>query len=614
MTLIVTSPPHEDESGFGYYRRLAADNHFWSWRDVASVAGVARTRSAFFVSPDHLAGALGIEQAWSRFAALQEQASRAWRGLRRGQTDAVCPRCLEEAAYLRNHWEHAFSVACHRHHVRLLDRCDACSQPLSVHRPRIDQCPCGNDLCRMQTTPCTDAQQWLSSLIATGGQTTRGIEPTLRRVDVKALTVLVRTLCLFADPVAPPPRRNSVSPGSIAEAVELLLPLEALLKDWPNGFEAHVAERIAVGRKDARTLNNLLGQWYAHLKRACQGKALAPFLEAVIRVAARDFDGALGLDMAGEVVTRVTEHYRASEAAAALGVGRDLLVKAVKRGEVRHRTSRFGTRGLVYEVSRTEVERIQARRAEWVSEDVAAEVAGVPVSVLRNMMAAEVIASDAQWRRDLCKGGPVERKSLDDLLARLNAAVRAKPDAEQLLSWAELSSRRMGDRRAIQAAMAAASAGELVPVRRGKRIGQVQFLRAEVQSYFGTPVLEAGMSVHQLSKATGWKWESVSHWMEQGLLDSGAIRLRGQPCRVVTPEHLLRFRQTYIPLADLARALGTTSTALTTQLPGVDIVGAKPLPSGVRRGGLVRLADLARLAVVGAAHASSLAHGSEHDQ
>lgn len=42
------------------------------------------------------------------------------------------------------------------------------------------------------------------------------------------------------------------------------------------------------------------------------------------------------------------------------------------------------------------------------------------------------------------------------------------------------------------------------------------------------------------------------------------------------------------------------STALVTQLPGVLVVGARPLPNGVTRGGLVRLEDLARLAVVGA--------------
>jgi hypothetical protein len=114
--------------------------------------------------------------------------------------------------------------------------------------------------------------------------------------------------------------------------------------------------------------------------------------------------------------------------------------------------------------------------------------------------------------------------------------------------------------------------------------------------YFGTPVLEAGMSVQQLAKATGWKWESISHWMELGLLDSTSIQLRGQPCRVVSTEQLLKFRQSYLPLADLARAMGTTSTALMEQLRGLEVFGAKPLPNGARRGGLIRIADLGRMA------------------
>lgn len=601
MTLIVTFPPHEDESGFGYYRRLGAENALWGWREVAAHAGVARTRAALFSSPDHVAAELGLERAWSGLALLQEQSSRQWRGLRRAQGDAVCPQCLAEQVYLRGHWEHALVVACRHHHCLLVDRCDSCGEGLSPHRFRIEQCSCGRDLREMPSRPSTPAQHWLASLMATNGHSCGGVAPLVRRTDPMSVSLLVRTLCLFADPSAPPPRRNSVSPRTVAEGVELLAPLEKLLADWPNAFEAHVAERIAAGRPQARTLNNLLGQWYAHLKRACQEKALSPFLEAVIRVAERDFDGALGLDMAGEVVTKVTEHYRAAEAAAAIGVGRDQLIKAIKRGEVKHRTSRFGTRGLVYEVPREEIARIRALRAAWMSEAEAAEAAAVSPKVLKSMVAAEVITCDLRWRNDLYKGGPIARQSLQELLERLNADIKSKAaSGEPLMSWAELTSRRLGDQRAIQNTMAAASTGELAAVRRGTRIGSVQFRRADVQTYFGTPVLEAGMSVQHLAKATGWKWESISHWMELGLLESDNIQLRGQSCRVVAPEHLLRFRQTYIPLADLARSLGTTSTALVTQLPGVRVVGAKPLPNGVTRGGLVRLEDLARLAVVGA--------------
>jgi hypothetical protein len=68
----------------------------------------------------------------------------------------------------------------------------------------------------------------------------------------------------------------------------------------------------------------------------------------------------------------------------------------------------------------------------------------------------------------------------------------------------------------------------------------------------------------------------------------------------VLPHQLLAFRQSYIPLADLARSMGTKSSALTRLLPGVELVGAKPLPDGAMRGGLIRIADLGRLAMLGA--------------
>ena len=35
--------------------------------------------------------------------------------------------------------------------------------------------------------------------------------------------------------------------------------------------------------------------------------------------------------------------------------------------------------------------------------------------------------------------------------------------------------------------------------------------------------------------------ESIAHWIDEGLLESHEIVLRGQPCRVVMPEQLLAF-------------------------------------------------------------------------
>ena len=217
------------------------------------------------------------------------------------------------------------------------------------------------------------------------------------------------------------------------------------------------------------------------------------------------------------------------------------------------------------------------------------------------MKAASVIQSDVRWREDLMKGGPVNRQSILDLyesVQRLAQPASAADDAT--LTWAELTSRRMGDRQAIESLMQSIASGKVKAVGHARTLGEISLLRADVSQYFGTPLLEAGMSIQQLSKLTGWKRESISYWIEEGLLDSQSIMLRGQACRVVLPQHLLAFRQTYVPLADLARGMGTKSSALSRLLSGIELFGAQALPNGTARGGLVRIGDLCRLAVIGA--------------
>ncbi|CBJ36242.1 protein of unknown function [Ralstonia solanacearum CMR15] len=601
MSLVVTYAPRDDESGLGYYRRLAADNVLSNWRELAGLAGVQRTRNALLGHADFVAGQLGIESAWSHFASRQETTCRSWGRLHRGQADAVCPACLAEEGYMRHYWEHAYVTACPHHHVRLVDTCSDCGELLSPNRYHIDRCECGHDLSTLPRIASTSAQHWLSTLIASDGKQSGGAEPALRGVDIIALGQVVRTLCLFADPALPSPRRSAALPRSVAEAVDLLTPLETLLADWPAGFQSHVEKRIAAGKPDARTLNTLLGPWYIGLRKLCQSTALEPLLKIIIEVAAVRFDGALGLDSAKAMVEEVTDYVHASAAAKVIGVSVSRLHKAIQVGECAYRTRRMGTRGHVYEIPSAEVARIQQRRGGWVSGADACELAGVPPSVLEHMMEAGVVRSDVNWRQDILKGGLVEHHSILALVDRIRAAAEPTTVADdEKLVWAGLTSRRMGDRQAIQSVMQAIAEGRVKAIVRGRRLGDMVFLRTDVASYFGTPLLEAGMSIQQLSKFTGWKWESISHWIDEGLLESQSIVLRGQACRVVLPHQLLAFRQAYMPLADLARGIGTKSSALSKLLSGIELVGALRLPGGANRGGLIRIAELGRLAVLGA--------------
>lgn len=344
MSLLVTYPPNEDESGLGYYRRLAADNILSGWRELARVAGVQSSRSALLGHTDFVAEQLGLEHEWSDFASQQDLVCRSWSRLQRRQADAVCPACLAEEGYLRHHWEHGYVTACHKHHIQLVDRCDDCGEFLSPNRYHINQCECGHDLLNLTRVAATPAQLWLSSLIATGGKQTGDVEPRICGVELETLRQVVATLCLSADLTRPTPHRSAASPNCVAEAVAFLAPLERLLADWPSNFMTHVEHRIEMGKPEARTLNTLLGPWYIGLRKVCQGTALEPILQIIIEVAAERFDGILGLDSSKMMAEEVTDYMRAPDAAKAIGVSVSRLHKSIQAGECSSRTRRIGTR------------------------------------------------------------------------------------------------------------------------------------------------------------------------------------------------------------------------------------------------------------------------------
>lgn len=169
MSLLRAVAPYDDESGLGYYRRLAAENRFWGWRDLAGLVNIARQRRALLEHPEQVAKELGIESAWAQFAARQEQQCRAWRARHRVSSDAICPVCLSESVYIRHHWEHTYVTACAVHRTCLLDHCPACAVLLSPNRVRIERCACGYDLRTSKAPAATVAQHWLSTLIASDG-------------------------------------------------------------------------------------------------------------------------------------------------------------------------------------------------------------------------------------------------------------------------------------------------------------------------------------------------------------------------------------------------------------------------------------------------------------
>lgn len=596
MELTYLFEPKADESPLGYYRRLSATNALTSWKELAVMAEVSPSRTGLLGVPDHIATMLNMPREWTDRLAQLEQELRALRSLHRSGRDAVCPQCLAEHMYLRVGWEHAYVTACTRHRVRLVDRCSGCGSPLDLLREHIAQCGCGHELVSLPREQATDAELWLSALLSGPGPTdAECIAPDVSGADPKAVAQLAKTLCQRSEADGAPPRRNAASPKSISEALEFLAPLQQLLSQWPNQYEAHVRSRIAAGAGQARTLKALLGIWYQQLREVAANGPLHVFLVSVQRIAAAEFDGVVGPEDVDS--WEDLRYVRLGDAARHGQMTVPTLRRAIAAGQVEHRTRRLGTKGKVYEVLRTDLERIIEARQGWMAEPAACKALGVPPKVLTNMAAAGLVEADYDWVKDVLKGGPFRTKAIKDVRATLVASQAESPATGELIGFADLTSRRLGDNTAIQALMRAIRSGEVLAQGAAKSVGELQYELSDVRRFFGTPLLEAGLSVNQLAKLTGWKHESIDHWIESGLLESFSIMLRGQPCRVVMPAQLLAFNRTYMPVADLAKLVGTRSSYLTSRLEHIGVIAGKTVSDGTQRGILVRLSDVAAMAM-----------------
>lgn len=597
--LLKTFAPLNDESGLGYYRRLSEANALNGWKELARLSEVSGTRSSLFSRPEHVAKMLGIDSAACHAASSREELALGWRGLRRAGFDAICPHCLQESPHIRLSWDHVYVVACSTHKTLLVDKCDGCGQRLSDTREQIGICACGHNLLTSHTNPATSAQLWVASIVSSRGAGSGDCLPALLDVHVDLFSLLVRNLCQLFDPALTVTRQNAAAPKTVQESVEFLKPLESLLHAWPRGFEAHVRDRIAFGPPNGRTLNTKLGKWYLRLKDVGLEGALNPFLDAVHRVAANEYSGVLALDHVAGLEGRTASHFMLPEAAAHIGVHRATLVKAVATGEVAAVIRPYANQGVAREIPIAEVEAIAASRQGWISERDARDFLNVPESVFKSIVQAGLVVPDYAARQDIRRGAPIERAALERLSTRLaEGCLREGCSDGERLQLRDLNARKLGDRQAIVRLLKAIEKGDVRPVGRSGSVGDLEFLQADVATFFDSKAVEAGLSVQALSKATGWKWESISHWINEGLLESVPTILRGQPCRVVLPEHLIKFSSNFVPLASLAHSLNARSSELLERLGSIKTFGGKPLPNGAVRGALVRLSDLAQAALL----------------
>lgn len=600
--LIELFPPASTEGPIEYLRRLSVRNGYVDWRSLVRATGMNPSLNALWKNKRTLIDGLGLDPAW-----LDGVMPPSAEGLglhdpffRRTTTDPVCPQCLAEADHLHHAWSHSLVSACPDHGTALVELCPSCGQALSDSRSDLASCDCGYSLREATAPSASPFERWVSARLAGDMRPFEGRAEIGAQEDYVGLGKLLFSLAIRLDPTAKVKPGKTGRPHDLAQTRALIESIRPLFEAWPQGFNTHVRDRLVAGDQSVFSPSGRLGAWYMNLHGACRkANAFAPLWTAFSDAMIDHFDGNLrGQQVLTPSPDRERRFVSVAEAARIIGVSASKLGAALKAGTVAGHVSKQGTAYTLALMDREEVERIRTERARWITANDAAIAAGVPPSVISHLVEAGLLTCDALWSRDILKSGPIEKTSIDALMVRLAALVEPRAVAETL-RFGQLTGRRTTDSSGIRKLYLAIASGKVraAGYTPGHGLDGLLFAAEDVRRYLGSVGLAEGMTLTQLETATGWKCEAISHWAQSGLLKTVDGLLHGRSARLVTHVALADFRRTWVPVSDLAQSLGTKSSALTAKIVqrGITIHGQLTLPSGAKRGGLLRLADLAVL-------------------
>lgn len=599
--------PAQDESLIGFLRRLALRNGYGGWHDLVAAFEIRPTKKAVKEHALQLLMAFGFPEEQRTYLSSYLAAYRDNESFNRSSVEPVCTECLREHGYQRRQWSHSLVIACPEHSTLLIDQCPNCYAVLDDARADVATCTCGFDLREAPLTHCRAIQSWISARVAQDMRTYDGIEEIGSANDYKVLDRLLFQLAVRIDPEVKLRLGGAPVPKTVKEAISLLEPIADILCDIRPRLAKHIAERFAAGDHKSFNLSGRLGSWYQMLNGICQKTGAFPLIWEIFSDAVFDhFDGEIrGQGGLKPSAGKVRQFLGLTEAARFIGISKPLLLNAVRLKQIKTHISRTGLNYVVTMIPRDECQAVMRQRNAWISRNQACRMLGASRGVLTHLMNADLITFDPNWNRSMLKAGPIHSTSVETALQRIGIATEPMP-AQRTLKLEQINARLTVDKKALVRLYQAIFMGSIQPVGRGDEEGLAafNFSEREITEYLGSIKLEHAMTLPQLAETTGWKYESVSTWAREGMLESESVQLQGRPARIVTAQALARFRQEWIPVSDIAIAGGSKGSAVSRHLEnhGIHICGQSLQKNGSRRGGLIRLSDLVKLA--------SLAKGS----
>ncbi len=576
--LVRTPKPHATESLLGFVLRVSESNGYESPVYVFQLAQIPRRMERAPGFPvERLAKILGQDPSDLRRIAYraEETSGRPFKILDHflGETlrsaplrlrrPAFCPQCVADEGYIDAFWDLTVAVACPTHRCEVVRSCAACGQPLMWRRPALLTCSCGALLCDTTPRPPDRATFELMEIIKEKlhGRSAKSIPNTshfpiefLTDVPLESLLALVQALgaqALKARAVAPDAEGSAVV-NAAAEA----------LADWPSGYHrllSMLGRRFLDEGSSAGGMATQFGPFYDAMFRWRAFSEHAAFLrQEFLEFGQRYWGNAL-------IHRKLWRPHNAegtqrfvskSEFVRRFRIGSTTLKRLIADGMIVSKTIKAGADARV--LIDIQSSQIPDDSTGIINGRQAADRLGLPVDVLKYLREIQVFRSKPRRR------GPIQSWHVDDVEAFRERALTL-PLAQGYISGSEtvplkeVIQLKFRDTGAKADIVAAVFDGRLSLLgRSGGALGGLLLDKVQVDDFVlqkKRQIEGDSYSLPQCAAATGLCLDSVANALKAGLLDE-----REQGGRVrVTAVSVERFKSEYVPLAKIAKRLGSST-------------------------------------------------------
>lgn len=516
---------------------------------------------------------------------------------------AVCPHCLAEEGFLRAAWDNVLVTSCVKHGNLLVDRCPACEMPLTLERASVGFCDCGQHLSKIKTTQADPFLVALSAKLQ--GVTAEELEMLplgMREQQPDELDGFLWYLHCYADESNATDSMTRPYPVETNDAVRMMLGnIKAVLTNWPDGFHRLMTALESKSDGDSAGLSKQLGHWYRMLYTKYGTDHFQWMHDAFAQYVTEHFAGTLN-DRTSRIprgLTQIKGWISIAEAKNILGVQSQRIRVALDAGSLEGVVRSSGAQRDFCFIKRAEIECIKAaRESYWSAREVQRRLE-ITKTQMERLIEAGAFNRHAENQRPPLVDDEFLGSEVQAFMSTLESRVMNRPlDPARSRHLGDVVVTRAANAQQVLQIYQSVVRGELKPCSINPEVmGLHRFVfdADEIDEICSVNLGGTTITMTQLCEISGWKADVVAQWVRSSHLKAKHVPNGAKKATLIRIDDLIKFMQSFVVMADVASAAGTSSRHLDRNLSSK---GASTISfensDGVRFGLLLPMPELSK--------------------